>query len=390
MRPTDRWRLVLGRYAQQRLPGPADPEGERYEQALDYLYGREYAGRGGRPAGVGEGDGAGQGGDGQAPSTAAPGSLDPSAPSIVDWLGEVRELFPSETVETIERHALDRYGLTELVADPEVLARIEPSEELLKTLLSLKSRLHPAVLGEVRRIVQAVVEELKRRLETEVRQAFTGRLSQHRHSPLSVAANFDARGTVRANLRHWDAERRRLVLERPLFFQRNTRRIPWEVVLVVDQSGSMVGSVIHSAVMAGILAGIPAYRLRLVVFDTSVVDLSALAGDPVELLMSVQLGGGTDIAQAVNYAGQLIENPARSVVVLVTDFCEAGRPSELVAAVHRLVEARVTTIGLASLDGSAHPYYDKQMAQQLADVGMSVAALTPGRLAEWLAEVTAR
>ncbi|HET7431601.1 MAG TPA: VWA domain-containing protein [Nocardioides sp.] len=377
MRSTDRWRLVLGRYSHQRLPEPADADGPRYERALDYLYGREYAGRGGRPGAA----------DDSAPRD---GTLDPSAPSIVDWLGEVRELFPSETVETIERHALDRYGLTELVSDPEVLARIEPSEDLLKILLSLKGSLHPGVLDQVRRVVRAVVEDLRRRLETEVRQAFTGRLSQHRHSPLPGAANFDARGTVRANLRHWDAASRRLVVERPLFFQRNTRHIPWEVVLVVDQSGSMVGSVIHSAVMAGILAGLPSYRLRLVVFDTSVVDLSDLAGDPVELLMSVQLGGGTDIAQAVTYAEQLIENPVRSVVVLVTDFCEGGPPSALVAAVQRLVEARVTTIGLASLDGSEHPAYDRQMAQRLADVGMSIAALTPGRLAEWLAEVTAR
>jgi len=377
MRPTDRWRLVLGKYADQRLPQPVDAQGARYEQALDYLYGREYAGRGNRP-------------DDDAPTEIAPGSLDASTPSIVDWLGEVRELFPHETVETIERHALDRYGLTELVSDPEVLARIEPSGELLKTLLSLKGQLNPAVMEQVRRIIRTVVEDLRRRLETEVRQAFTGRLSQHRHSPLPIAKNFDPRGTVRANLRNWDPERQRLVVERPLFFQRNTRRIPWEVVLVVDQSGSMVGSVIHSAVMAGILAGLPSYRLRLVVFDTSVVDLTDVADDPVEMLMSVQLGGGTDIAQAVNYAGQLIDNPARSVVVLVTDFCEGGPPSELVAAVRRLVEARVTTIGLASLDGTAHPHYDKQMAQRLADAGMSIGALTPGRLAEWLAEVTSR
>jgi hypothetical protein len=175
MKSTDRWRLVLGRYSHQRLPEP-DGNGHRYEQALDYLYGREYAGRGGRP---------GRDDDAQGPRD---GSLDPSAPSIVDWLGEVRELFPSETVEIIERHALDRYGLTELVSDPEVLARIEPSEELLKTLLALKGRLDPNVLQEVRRIVRAVVEDLRKRLESEVRQAFTGRLSQHRHSPLPVAA----------------------------------------------------------------------------------------------------------------------------------------------------------------------------------------------------------
>lgn len=379
MRPTDRWRLVLGRYAEDRLPPPQDPHGSRYEAALDYLYGREYAGRGGRGD-----DGPGDQG------VPTPGSLDPSAPSVVEWLGEVRELFPRETVETIERHALDRYGLTALVTDPEVLARIEPSEALLRTLLSLKGHLDPAVLGQVRRIVRAVVDDLRRRLADEIHQALTGRVSRHRHSPHAVAANFDPRGTIRANLGHWDAASGRLVVARPLFFQRNTRRIPWEVVLLVDQSGSMVGSVIHSAVMAGILSGLPAYRLRLVVFDTSVVDLTDLAGDPVELLMTVQLGGGTDIAQAVTYAGQVIENPARAVVVLVSDFCEGGPPSHLVAAVRRLVEARVTTIGLAALDGTAHPSYDRRTAEQLADVGMPVAALTPGRLAEWLAEVTSR
>lgn len=375
---TDRWRLVLGRYSDQRLPPPATSEGARREQALDYLYGREYAGRGAR-------DGAGD-----APPELAPGSLDPSQPSVVDWLGEVRELFPVETVEVVERHALDRYGLTELVSDPEVLARLEPSHELLATLLALKGQLDPRVLGEVRRIVRRVVDDLRRRLETDVRRSLAGRLHQHRHSPVPVATAFDPRGTVRANLKNFDVERQQIVVADPKFFERNVRRIPWEVVLLVDQSGSMVDSVIHSAVMAGILSGLPSYRLKLAVFDTSVVDLSDLAGDPVELLMSVQLGGGTDIAQAVRYAEQLVEQPHRAVVVLVTDFCEGGPPSGLVAAVRALVEARVTTIGLAALDGSAHPHYDKQMAGALADVGMTIAALTPGQLAEWLAEVTAR
>jgi uncharacterized protein with von Willebrand factor type A (vWA) domain len=378
---TDRWRLVLGRYSEQRLPAPSTDEGARREAALDYLYGREYSGRGARP-----GDGTGDDG----PPPLGPGSLDPSAPSIVDWLGEVRELFPVETVEVVEKHALDRYGLTELVSDPEVLARLEPSQELLATLLSLKGQLDPRVLGEVRRIVRRVVDDLRRRLETEVRRSLAGRLNQHRHSPVPLSTSFDPRGTVRANLKNFDVERQQIVVAAPKFFERNTRRIPWEVVLVVDQSGSMVGSVIHSAVMAGILAGLPSYRLKLVVFDTSVVDLTDLAGDPVELLMTVQLGGGTDIAQAVRYAEQVIEHPHRAVVVLVTDFCEGGSPAALVGAVRRLVEARVTTIGLASLDGTAHPYYDKQMAGSLADVGMEIAALTPGQLAEWLARVTAR
>lgn len=372
MSTTDRWRLVLGRYAASRLPLSSGAGGdlERMEGTLEYLYGREYEGRGGRPE-------------------LGPGSLDDSQLTLVDWLGDVRELFPRETSEVIEKHALDRYELTELVTDPQTLERLEPSEHLLRTLLMLKNHLGGEVLLVARRIIAQVVEELRRRLEAELRRALSGRLNQHRHSPMQIAANFDARDTIRRNLKHWDADRRQLVLEELRFFERNTRRLPWELVICVDQSGSMVGSVIHSAVMAGIMAGLPSFTVRLVVFDTNVVDLSGHVDDPVEVLMKVQLGGGTDIAQAVRYCGQLIDNPQRSVLVLITDFCEGAPPGELVRAVRALAEARVRLIGLAALDGEAHPYYDRQMAGRLADVGMEIAALTPGQLAEWLVEVTA-
>lgn len=179
------------------------------------------------------------------------------------------------------------------------------------------------------------------------------------------------------------------MLQEVLFFERNTRRLPWDVIICVDQSASMVGSVIHSAVMAGILCGLPAFRVRLVAFDTGIVDLSGQADDPVEVLMRVQLGGGTDIGQAVRYCTQLVENPQRTVLVLVTDFCEGASVNELVRAVHGLAESRVTLLGLAALDGEANPFYDRQIAQRLTDCGMQIAALTPGQLASWLVSVTA-
>jgi Mg-chelatase subunit ChlD len=375
MSTTDRWRLVLGRYAAARLPQWADGTCELQGGALDALYGREYAGRGARP-------------DAGDTSEKGPGSLDESAPHLVSWLHEVRELFPRETVEIIERHALERYELTGLVGDPEVLKSLEPSQQLLRTLLGLRGQLEPRVLDEVRRVIRAVVDEIRRKIESEVRQALSGRRSQHRHSLMPVAANFDPRGTIRANLAHWDPERLRLLVADPQFFERNVRRLPWEVILCVDQSGSMADSVIHSAVMAGILAGLPSFRLKMVVFDTSVVDLSDTVDDPVELLLSVQLGGGTDIGQAVRYCAQLVANPRRTVLVLVTDFCEGAPPSALVGAVRQLAEDQVTMIGLAALDDQAHPSYDKAMAERLADEGMHIAAMTPKALAEWLAEVT--
>ncbi|MEV0795907.1 VWA domain-containing protein [Kribbella sp. NPDC050459] len=373
----ERWRLVLGRYANGQLgSAPAGSAQARMEAALDFLYGREYGGRGVR------------GGDGSRPDQLQPGGSGASAPALVTWLSEVRELFPRETVEIVERHALDRYGLTELITDPELLERMEPDEDLLKTLLMLKGHLGEETLAVARRIIRQVVEELRRRLELEIRAALAGRLNQHRHSPLKVAANFDPHGTIRRNLKNYDLEGRRIVLADVLFFERNARRLPWDIIVCVDQSGSMAGSVIHSAVMAGILAGLPAFRIRLVVFDTSVVDLSAYADDPVDVLMRVQLGGGTDIAKAVRYCAQLVENPHRTVLVLVTDFCEGGAPTDLIRAVRGLAEARVKLLGLAALDGAAEPFYDKAMAGRLADEGMEIAALTPGQLASWLVEVT--
>lgn len=373
MKPQQRWRLVLGKYADTRLQGPAGgkalaPGYDRMDRALEYLYGREYQGRGLR-------------------KDTATGSLDPSQLTLVNWLGEVRELFPRETVEIIEKHALERYGMTELVTDPQTLARLEPNQQLLRTLLTLRSHLKGEVLHLARRIVRQVVEEIRGKLESEVRQAMTGRLNRFRHSPMAIAQNFDPLGTLKRNLKHYDVERQKLVIEQLLFFERNARRLPWDIILCVDQSGSMVDSLIHSAVMAGILAGLPAFRVKLVVFDTNVVDLSGEVSDPVEMLMRVQLGGGTNIGQAVRYCAQLIENPHRTILVLVTDFCEGAPPGELVRIVQQLAEARVKLLGLAALDGGAHPMYDRQMAQRLAACGMEIAVLTPQHLAHWLLKV---
>ncbi len=368
-----RWRLVLGKYAQPKMPDCLSAEQQRMAQTLDQLYSREYRGRGVRQGGP-----AGQKG---------PGSLDPSQLNVPHWLSELRELFPNETCEQVTTHAIDRYGMTELVTDPDVLASLEPSTELLTAVLSLKGQMKGRVLEEARRLIRRVVEEVKRRLEREVRNALSGRLNRFRHSSLPIARNFDARGTIRRNLKNWDDQRRKLLVENPRFFSRVQRRLPWEVVLCIDQSGSMVDSVLHSAVMAGILSGLPLVRVRLVVFDTSVVDLSEHVTDPVEVLMSVQLGGGTNIGQAVRYCETLVSQPRRTVLVLVTDFFEGADPRVLIAAGKRLRESGVKLLGLAALDANANPFYDQQLASRLASEGMEIAALTPLRFAQWLAGV---
>jgi Mg-chelatase subunit ChlD len=231
---------------------------------------------------------------------------------------------------------------------------------------------------------------LKRKLETEIKNAITGHLNRFRHSQLKTARNFDARDTIRRNLKNWNPELKKIIVEEPRFFSRVKRHMPWDIILCVDQSGSMTDSVIHSAVMAGILAGLPMMRVKLVIFDTSVVDLSEYAADPVEVLMGVQLGGGTDIGKALRYCEQLVTQPRRTVLVLISDFCEGADPRVLYATARRLREAGVRLLGLASLDVKSNAMYDQKIAGRLADLGMEIAALTPLELAHWLAEVIHR
>jgi Mg-chelatase subunit ChlD len=202
-----------------------------------------------------------------------------------------------------------------------------------------------------------------------------------------MARNFDFKATLRANLRRWDPASRRVVLEKALFFSRVKRHSErWQVILLVDQSGSMLGNVIHSAVTAACLWSLPGIDTHLVAFDTNVVDLTQDVSDPVELLMKVQLGGGTDIAKAVGYGASLVHAPRRAIVVLVSDFYEGGNVGRLYQEVASLVGQGTIVLGLAALDPEANPAYDRDCARRLVALGAHVGAMTPGELAGFIAE----
>lgn len=374
----ERWRLVLGAPAEGCTGALSGAAAER-DAALDWLYGRDPdLGRRGVRRGGGGGTGR-PGGD-------RTGGDGPSQLTTVDWLDAVHRLFPKETIERLERDAVERYEIHEIVTNPEVLERIEPDATLLRAVLRTKHLMNAEVLALARRIVEAVVRQLMERLATEVRQAFHGTRSR-RPSRIKNSRNFDFHGTIRANLAHYRPDERRLYIENPRFVSRTRRHVEqWQLILLVDQSGSMAGSVVHSAVTAACLWGLPGLKTHLVAFDTSVVDLTADVTDPVELLMKVQLGGGTDIARAVGYGAGLVENPRRAIVALVTDFYEGGDPHRLVREVRRLVQQGTHVLGLAALDEDANPDYDRAMAGRLAAEGAHVGAMTPGRLAEFVAE----
>ena len=371
-----KWRLVLGKYANKQMPDVLSGKQKQMAGALEKLYNREFTRRGARQT---------DGGDSQ--RQIVPGSLDATQLNVPQWLGKIQELFPKDTCQKITQHALDRYGMTEIVSDPKVLANLEPSSELLASVLMLKGNMNQAVLGEVRRLVRRVVADIQKRLKHSIQQKITGQRNRFQNSLLKSAANFDAHKTIRRNLKHYDPELKKIVVQRPYFFSRVRRQIPWNIILCVDQSGSMASSLIHSAVLAGAIAELPSINVKLVVFDTAVVDLSEHVTDPVEVLLSVQLGGGTNIGKAMGYARTLVNDPKRTIVVLVTDFCEGADPRVLRQTVRGLVSDGCKVIGLASLDELSAIWFDERMATQLAADGMEIAAVTPNRLAEWLAEV---
>ena len=366
-----RWRLVLGSYADRSLGGCLGGSDGRMDRALDHVYGAAYSQRGIRRA--------------LAPKSRK-GSLDASQLTVPGWLSEMRALFPRSVYDVVQGHALSRFGMTEMLSDPKLLAELEPDANLLGALLAYKGRANPAIAAKVREVARRVVEDLTRRLRAELSRALSGARRPGATTGRGGVRDIAWAETIRRNLRNWDPERQVLVAERLRFHGRVRRHLPWTIVLCVDQSGSMASSVIYAAVMAAILGGLPAVSVRLVLFDTAVVDLSDRAGDAVEVLMSVQLGGGTDIGRAIAYCeARHVTQPARTILVLVSDFCEGAAPGPLLATVRRLAGARVTLLGLAALDDAARPDYDRAMAGQLADAGMHVAALTPEHFAAWVA-----
>lgn len=367
-----RWRLVLGQSAeQQQITCGGDGECQRIEQLVGFLFG--------------EGDPPGP--KGRARSGDRRGGRGSSALTVPDWVEQVSELFPHQAKEVLQRELIQRRGIRELLHQPELLEKVEPNVELVKTLLTHKDLLTPETRMLARKIIDKVVAELREKMKVQVETAITGALRRDKHSPRRVFRNLDLPTTIRRNLDNYDAKRGKLLVESLYFFAAERKRRPWHILVTVDQSGSMLESAIFSAVMASIFAELPAVRTSLVLFDTQVVDLSDQVGQPVDVLLSVQLGGGTDITQALQYVQGLIREPARSIVVLITDFYEGRDEADLVAQVRQLAEAGVRLVGLGALGYDARPAYNQATAKKLRKEGMDILVCTPERLAECMGEI---
>lgn len=350
-----RWRLILGGNEADGTGITLTQEEQRIDQSLEAVYDSDRR-----------------------------GGLGSSAPKVSRWLGDIREFFPQSVVQVIQRDAIKRLNITSLLTEKEMLETVVPDVHLVATLMSL-SRVIPEKNKEMaRQVVRKVVDELLRKLSAPTQQAVTGALNRSARRRNPRYNEIDWKTTITKNLKNYQPEYKTIIPEVRIGYGRK-RKAMKDIILCLDQSGSMGTSVIYSGIFGSVLASIPAVSTRMVVFDTAVVDLTDDLQDPVDLLFGVQLGGGTDIARALTYCQGVITRPQDTVLVLVTDLYEGGDDREMRKKFVSLVNSGVQLIVLPALNDDGAPSYDKSHAEFLANIGVPTFACTPDKFPELMA-----
>jgi Mg-chelatase subunit ChlD len=361
-----RWRLLLGSPAAAALGGAA-LTGD--DAAIDGALGALYDGGGPGPGGAG---GGGPGG-----RAARAGGLGASAPRVARWLGDIRQYFPSTVVQVMQRDAIERLDLRQLLLEKEMLESVQPDVHLVGTLLSLRSVMPETTKATARVVVAKVVAEIERRIADRTRSAVTGALNRAARTRRPRHRDIDWNRTIAANLARYVPSHRTVIPERLVGYGRRQHAAARDIVLAIDQSGSMASSVVYASVFGAVLASLRALRTSVVAFDTSVADLSALLSDPVDVLFGTQLGGGTDINQTVAYCETLITRPRDTILVLISDLYEGGDEAEMRARLHALHAAGVRVVALLALSDDGAASYDQGNAAYLANAGIPAFACTP-------------
>jgi Mg-chelatase subunit ChlD len=350
-----RWRLILGGDEADGTDYSLEPEDRKRDAVLEALY-----------------------------DSPRRGGLGPSAPSVSRWLGDIRTYFPTSVVQVMQKDALDRLGLHQMLLEPESLRAVQPDVHLVATLMNLSHAIPAKTRDTAREVVRRVVQDLEKRLASPLRQAVSGALSRsvRNHRPRLKEIDWDR--TIRANLKHYQPELRTIVPERRIGYGRKGQALK-DIVLALDQSGSMANSVVYAGVFGAVLASMRSVRTSVVAFDTSVVDLTDTLHDPVELLFSVQLGGGTDIERALAYCQGLVRVPSDTIMVLISDLIEGGNGDRLVRRAAAIKASGVNLIALLALSDEGQPMVDKDMAARFAALGVPAFACTPDQFPELMA-----
>jgi len=373
-----RWRLILGSSASESLESFAsdglflDADELVMDEALAAIYDKTT-------------DSPDQGASAGQKSGQRSAGLGSSSPKLAKWLTDIRTYFAEDVVSVIQSDAIERKGLKQLLFEPEVLKNVQPDIEMVATLMALKGKIPERTKETARQLVHSVVDEINRRLENDIRKAVMGALNKRQHSPIPNAASIDWKYTINRNLKNFSPEHKKVIPERFFFFDRARRTNNWNVILDMDQSGSMADSIIYGSIVGSIFASMSALNTRIVAFDTEIVDLSEqYNNDPVDMLFGIQLGGGTDINKSMAYCQQFITDPSRTLFILLSDLYEGGNQASLVKRMEEMHESGVKVICLLALSDKGTPDYDEGLARRLSQIGIPCFACTPGLLPELL------
>ncbi|MEU7628423.1 VWA domain-containing protein [Nocardia sp. NPDC049220] len=358
-----RWRLVLGAAAEDVLGGLGSAEDAAMDRALSALYNTA---------------------DDQSPGKRT-GGLQGSAPRVARWLGDIRGYFPGTVVEVMQRDAIQRLNLNQLLLEPELLDAVEPDVHLVGTLLSLNRVMPETTKATARVVVAKVVREIEQRIANQTVAAVSGALNRAARVDRPRPRDIDWDRTIRKNLATYLPEHRTVVPERLIGYGRRAQAVQHDVVLAIDQSGSMATSVVYAAVFGAVLAAVRSLRTSLVVFDTEIVDLTDKLDDPVEVLFGTQLGGGTDINRALAYCRSLVTRPANTLFVLISDLYEGGIRDDMLRRVTAMKESGVQIVVLLALSDDGAPSFDHENAAALAALGIPAFACTPDKFPALLA-----
>lgn len=367
-RSLNRWRLILGSFSNLEI----DNEYSEIDETLNFLYDREYTQNGGYSL------------DNFNNSNS---SKEKSALTVPKWISKVKKLFPKETVEIMQKQALEKYKLTEILTDENILKEIEPNIELLKNILTFKDMMSQNVKKLAYDIVKKTLEEIKNKMEVEIKKVFYGKKLPNSNTTNKIFKNLDIKKTIRYNLKNYDIKNKTIFTDK-LFFNQNIKKYnPYNIIILIDESGSMLDSVIYSSIMASIFANLPYLSIKLVIFDISVVDLSEHIKEPIDILFKVQLDGGTNIAQALEYAKKITFAPDKTIVLLISDLFDSNDYKLMYKNANDIIESGSKLIVLTALDYNANSIYDKEAARYFSKIGAKVGALTPSKLSKWIGDI---
>jgi VWA domain containing CoxE-like protein len=276
-----------------------------------------------------------------------------------------------EVLAGLESDLVGRMHLREVLADPVLARQLTPSMSLIEQLLRDKANLSGVALANAKALIRRYVDEVAEVLRTQVEQTSVGAMDRS-VPPKRVFRNLDLERTIWKNLTNWSPDDQRLYVDR-LYYRHTARRTtPARMIVVVDQSGSMVDSMVNCTILASIFAGLPRVDVHLIAYDTRALDLTPWVHDPFEVLLRTSLGGGNDGPVAMAMARPKITDPRNTVMVWISDFYEFERSQPLFDGIEAVHRSGVRFIPVGSVNSSGRQSVNPWFRQRFKDLGTPV------------------